>query len=157
MRKLKHIAMAMESKPEKPVPHPQPVKRVAPISKSNVPTVMNMLCLLTKLISCSQALLPVTGEQLAPPFRTMQPEQALTKQTGIDLHDLQLQPEANYVSHKSNGLPPAHAPAGWKWSSIAVDSGCSVHIIPNARAFLWRSPSSANVMVVCHNRSAVHC
>ena len=144
LRKLQRIAMAMAAEPA-PVEPSRPVKRVAPIHKSNIPAVLNMLCLLTTLVSRSQALLPVTGDQLAPPFGTMQPEHAYASHSDADLHGLQIhQP---FVSSKAANAPLAPAPAGWRLLSIAVDSGCSVHIVPDAEAFLHRSPSSAHVMV----------
>ena len=66
---------------------------------------------------------------------------------GADLHGPQIQQEAHFAGHKAVNTPLAQAPAGWRWSSIAVDSGCSVHIVPDATAFLHHSPSSANAMV----------
>ena len=50
LRKLHCITMAMAAKPA-PVELSHPVKRVTPIHKSNIPVVLNMLCLLTTLIS----------------------------------------------------------------------------------------------------------
>ena len=54
---------------------------------------------------------------------------------------------AHSASNRAHNPPPTHAPTGWRWSSTAVDSRCSVHIVPDANVFLRRSPSAANIMV----------
>ena len=104
LRKLQRIAMAMSAEPT-PTEQPRPVKRVAPVHKSNIPAVLNMLCLLTTLVSRSQALLPVTGDQIAPPFGAMQPEHAYTARSNADLQGLQIhQP---YIGARSANKPMA--------------------------------------------------
>ena len=50
LRKLHHIAMAMAAEPT-PVEPTRLTKKVAPIHKSNIPAVLNMLCLLSTLVS----------------------------------------------------------------------------------------------------------
>ena len=60
-----------------------------------------------------------------------------------------------FVSSKAANALLAPAPAGWRWSSIAVDSGCSMQIVPDAEAFLHQSPSSAHIMVANGERVRV--
>ena len=152
LRKLHRIAMAMAAEPT-PVEPARPAKRVAPMLKSNIPAVLNMLCLLSTLVSRSQALLPITDDRIASPFGAMQPEHAYASRAATDLQGLQISQQV--VGSRAANAPLAPAPNGWRWSSIAVDSGCSVHIVPDAEAFLHRSPSSAHVMVANGDRVPV--
>ena len=75
----------------------------------------------------------------------MQPEHTYTSQAAADLQGLQISQQV--IGNKATNAPLAPALSRWWWSSIAVNSGCSVHIIPDAEAFLHQAPSSAHVMV----------
>jgi len=89
LRKLHRIAMAMAAAPT-PVEPARPAKRVAPVLKSNIPAVLNMLCLLSTLVSRSQALLPITDDRIASPFGAMQPKHAYASRAATDLQGLQI-------------------------------------------------------------------
>ena len=44
---------------------------------------------------------------------------------------------------RAHDLPPP--PTGWKWSSVLVDSGCTLHLLPHSSIYSSRLPSTVHV------------
>ena len=124
-------------------------KKVALIHKSNIPAVLNMLCLLSTLVSQSQVLLPITDDCIVLPFSAMQPKHAYASQAATNLQGLQISQQV--ISNKATNTLLAPVLSRWQWLSIAIDSRCSVHIIPDTEAFLHQVPLLVHVMVTNSN------